>query len=538
MFLKAQLEKELKDILGKDLKFTVFYPPEGFGDYSTNAVFLLSKRENKSFEEAGAGLIEKLKERFKDEFEKIELTPKGFLNFYLSKEYLQSQVKEILNKKEKYGSGDGGKKINLEFVSANPAGPLTIGNGRSAVYGDTLANILEKAGNKIIKEYYINDAGNQVEILGESVAKRYLEIMGESVEYEENLYQGDYIIDIARKFKKEEKMHASLDKFEILRKETKNFAIKENLKDIKDSLTKLGVKFDVWFSEKSLHDSGKIKEILNYLEFGKISYKKEGAIWFKATDFDLDQDVVVVKSTGEPTYLLSDFAYAKDKINRGFDLNIYVLGADHHGDIARIKSGIKALNFDEDKFVFPIHQLVSLKEKGRTLRMSKRKGVFVTLKELLEKIPTDIIRYFFLEKSLDTHIEFDMDLAKEESTKNPVYYIQYAFARINSIFKKSGASRHSDVGSLKLLNKKEELDLLKYLIKFPELINDISKNYQIHQLATYAQSTANKFHGFYEKHPVLVSGTLENARLSLAAAAQIILRESLRLMGISSPEKM
>ena len=504
----------------------VSYPPEGLGDHSTNIAFLLAKRRKENPKKVAEEIIEKLNKEFKDEFEKIEMARAGFINFYLSKEYLLGRLEQFLNNKIEFPKTKK-QKINLEFVSANPTGPLTLGNARSAAYGDALANILERVGHKITREYYINDLGNQVELLAESVKRRLQQLNGESVDFSEELYQGNYIVDLAKEAKENK----------VPDERVKEFAIEKNLEQIKQSLGKFGVKFDIWFKESSLSESDEIKSILTHLEHSGLSYKKDGALWFRGEKFGLEKDVVLVKSNGQGTYLLSDFAYAKNKLGRGFDLSIYIFGADHHDDIKRLKAGLKALGLAEDKFIILLHQLVALKKGEEILRMAKRKGIYIALDDLLSQIPKDVARYFFLEKSLDTHLEFDLELAKEQSSKNPVYYIQYAFARINSIFEKAGNVKMES--NLELIKEKEELDLIRYFVRFPEIIFEISKNYQVHHLPQYALELANRFHRFYEKHRIISEDErLTQGRLSLVKSVQLVLGESLNLMGIASPKRM
>ena len=503
------------------------HPPEGFGDYSTNLVFMLAKEKKENPGKTASAIIENLKKEFKDEFEKIEIAKNGFVNFYLAKDFLLNKLEEFLSDKIEFPKIKK-QKINLEFISANPTGPFTLGNARSAAYGDALANILEKVGHKVIREYYINDIGNQVELLAESVKRRLQQVEGENVDFPEEFYQGGYIIDLAKEAKEKK----------IPQERLKEFAVEKNLVEIKNSLAQFGVKFDVWFKESGLKESDEIESILTHLEHSGLTYKKEGALWFKGTEFGLDKDVVLVKSNGQGTYLLSDFAYAKNKISRNFDVSIYLLGADHHDDVKRLKAGIKALGLPEEKFVVLLHQLVALKKGDEVLRMAKRKGIYVTLDDLLSQIPKDVARYFFLEKSLDTHLEFDLELAKEQSSKNPVYYIQYAFARINSVFEKS-RDLNTPKYNLEHLKEKEELDLIRHLIRFPEVVSGISQNYQVHHLTQYVFELAGRFHKFYETQRIILEDEkLTQARLSLAKAVQKILKESLSLMGISAPERM
>jgi len=523
--------------------FDVSYPPEGFGDYSTNIAFLLAKSRSidisiyRNIDLVAEEVIEKLKNKFSAEFEKIETAKNGFINFYLAKEYLLKGLIGLIGPISPIGpiGPIGPKRINLEFVSANPTGPLTLGNARSAAFGDALASILEKTGHKVTREYYINDIGNQVDLLAESVRRRIRQLEGEQVDFSAQLYQGDYIVGLAKQAKKEK----------IPQERLKEFAVEKNLDEIKKSLANFGVKFDVWFRESTLISPigriSPIQDVLNYLESSGLAYKKDGALWFKGTEFGLDKDVVLIKSNGQGTYLLSDFAYAKNKLSRNFNISIYILGADHHDDVKRLKAGIRALGLPEEKFVFLLHQLVALKKGDDVLRMAKRKGIYVSLDDLLGQIPKDVARYFFLEKSLDTHLDFDLVLAKEQSSKNPVFYIQYAFARINSVFSKSpiGSGLIGPISPIGLIGAPEELALIRHLVRFPEIIFEISQNYQVHHLPQYAFELANRFHKFYETRKIISEDEkLTQARLGLVKAVQNVLGEGLRLMGLSAPEKM
>jgi len=509
------------------VNFDVFYPPDGFGDYSTNIAFLLAKSRNLEISAVAQEVVKKLKHRFSKEFEKIEVAKSGFVNLHLAGGYLKNHLSLFLNDKIKFPKTKS-KKINLEFVSANPTGPLTLGNARAAAYGDALANIFEKVSHKVIREYYINDVGNQVELLAESVKRRLRQLEGENVDFPEGLYQGEYIVELAKE----------AEENKILPERIKGFALEKNLDRIKKSLADFGVRFDIWFKESSLKEGKEIREILNFLESAGLSYEKDGALWFKGSEFGLEKDVVLIKSGGQGTYLLSDFAYAKNKVSRNFDISIYLLGADHHDDVKRLKAGIKALGLPEEKFVILLHQLVALKKGGVILRMAKRKGIYVTLDDLLEQIPKDVVRYFFLEKSLDAHLEFDIELAKEQSSKNPVYYIQYAFARINSVFESSKTFKLSN-SETSFLKEKEELDLIRWLVRFPEIVFEISQNYQVHHLPQYSYELAGRFHKFYEKRRIISEDTkLTEARLTLVKVVHNVLEESLRLMGIEAPERM
>lgn len=541
---REEIAKKLKEIIPEDVKVSVSFAPSEFGDYSTNLALILAKKEEKPPMEVAEKIMAELKKdkKFLKIFSEIKSLA-GFINFYFSPESQKSGVEEILKKEEKYGAKDFGKgqKINIEFVSANPTGPLTLGNGRSAAYGESLTRILSFFHYQVTKEYFVNDIGRQVRILGESVARRYLELGGQIADFPEEMYQGSYIVEIAKDFKKEGVYHGSLDDFEALANQAQKYAVKKISGEVKNSLMRFGVKFDEWFRESSMVENNELRDVLNFLEFNNLSYEKEGALWFKASEFGLDKDVVVRKSDGFTTYLLSDFAYARHKDRRKFDKMIYIFGADHHGDVARIKAGLKALGLNEQKFSFILIQLVTLLDKGEIVRMSKRTGQFVTLDELLEKIPADVAKFFFLSKSLDSHMEFDLELAQEQSNRNPVYYIQYALVRLKSILAKA---KEGKIKVYKKLGKEIdweewEGELIRKLLKFSEVLEEVAGNYQVHHLSTYALDLARLINRFYEKSKVIgVEPKLEKARLALVKASAIVLGRSLELLGLSLPEKM
>lgn len=540
--VKKLLSQKIKELY-PGIDFDVLIPPdEKFGDYSVNLAFGLAKKEKKNPVEVGERLVRQFSEdpELKEYFSKIELAPPGFINFFLSDDFLRRELAEIIEKGEEFGSSDSGKgvKINLEFISANPTGPLTVGNARSASFGDTLANIFKKAGYDIAKEYYINDTGNQVRLLGESVAWRYLRIKGKTIEFPDNFYQGEYIIEVAKQVA-ESGVADNIENFNELVEICKNYAVNEFIASAKKSIENLGVNFDIWFSEKSLQESGEVENTLQLLEKGQHVYEKDGAKWLSLNN---DEGVVLVKSDGAYSYLMTDIAYTRNKFIRGFNKAINIWGADHHGDALRLKMGVKALGYEEDKLKILLHQLVFIRSKGELQRMSKRKGEFVLLDNLINEVGKDIIRFFFLMKDLNTHMEFDLDLAKEQSKKNPVYYIQYAYARLNSIFAKcktKSVKRKTDKTDFRLLREEEELQLMRDMVKFPELVEEISKNYQVHHLARYTLGLASDFHNFYERHRVIQEDKkIKAARLQLARAVYIVLKSCLDLMGLSSPEKM
>ena len=497
---------------------------EVYGDYSTNIALQLKKDP--------AEIVKKIKP---DLFEKIEIAKPGFINFFLSKEYLQKQVGEILKQGERFGQLKIGKKqkTNIEFISANPTGPLHLGHGRGAFFGDTLANVLEKAGYKVTREYYINDAkaNTQIKLLGQTA-------LGRGV-----TYLNDYL---------EKKILNLKSKILNLKDEGEAGYIlaQEVQKDVKSFIEKkLKIKFDKWVSEENLYQKSKIKKIYNWLKKQNLIYKKERAEWLKTSKFGDEKDWVIIRETGEPTYLLSDIAYHKDKFDRKFQKIINIWGADHQGHVSKMKAAAKMLGYKGDLDIL-ISQVVRLK-RGK---ISKRKGEIITLEWLIDEVGLDPARFIYLIKSLDTQMEFDVELAKERSVKSPVYYVQYAHARICSIFRKFGKSeiRKEPVRAagwwegwspkfenLKLLTHPSELELIKQLIRFPEIVEDTAKDYQVQRLPQYAIDLATIFHQFYRDCRVISEDKeLTQARLSLILATQTVLKNTLDLMGVSAPEKM
>lgn len=514
-----------------DFDFDVLTPPdEKMGDYSVNLAFVLAKKDKVNPMEAGKNLIIDFSgdKEFKEKFSRIQLVPPGFINFYLNENFLRSSLETIIKDGEKFGDSETGKgtKINLEFVSANPTGPLTIGNARAASFGDTLGNILKKTGFEVTKEYYINDVGNQVDKLAESINLRMRERRGEKIEFGADLYQGEYVKEIAKDF---------LDK-KIPETDVRFWAVKAMTDRAKNSAKNMGVEFDEWFNESRLHENGEVKAILSELESGGLVVQEDGAKWLKINE---EQKAVLIKSDGSTTYLANDIAYTKNKFERGFTSAINIWGADHHGDVIRLKTGVAGLGFDPDRLEILLHQLVSIKEGAEFQKMSKRAGRFVLLDDLLSEVGKDAIRFFFLTRDLNTHMEFDVDLAKKQSKENPVFYVQYAFARLNSIFHKTN-NLQPTTHNTELIKEEEELRLLKDLARFPEVIEDIAQNYQVHHLAQYTFNLAGNFHKFYEKHHVIQDNNteLQSARLGLVRGVRVVLKICLNLMGLSAPEKM
>lgn len=520
-----------------EVGFDILIPPNPeMGDYSTNIAF-----------QSGVNSItvaEEIKEKLEKDpeiqkiFNRVSVVAPGFINFYLSEEFLRASLAGMLSGKHKFGDDNiVGKKINIEFISANPTGPLTVGNARAAAYGDTLANVLKKSGHAVTKEYYLNDTGVQVNKLGLSVAKRYMQLQGENIEIEEGLYQGEYVKEIAKNLEAEIKSRDMGANIEVLADFCRDKSVEMMVKKAKETSKNIGVEFDIWFKESDLYASGEVDSALERLEKKNVIEKKDGAVWFK---YGENQEAVLVKSDGSKTYLMADIAYTLNKLEkRKFDKAINIWGTDHHGDVPRLCGAMETLGH-KDELEIILHQLVMLKQKDERLKISKRAGNLVLLDDLIRGVGKDAVRFFFLSKDLNTHMEFDVDLAKEQSKKNPVYYIQYAFARLNSVFNKiENLKLKAENHNLELLKEKEELLLMRAMAKFPDMIENIAKTYQVHHLATYTVDLATQFHQFYEKHRIIQDDEkIKSARFALSQATHIVLKDCLSLMGISTPEKM
>lgn len=513
--LRRKIIRLIKKVTGQ--KNVHLEKPENaaYGDYSTNIALKLKENAQEIAKKLNLSL-----------FKKVEVAKPGFINFFISEKYLQKQVREILKKGEKFGELQIGKnqKVNIEFISANPTGPLTLGNGRGGFWGDCLANVLAKAGFKVSREYYINDRGSQIEKLGHS-------ILGDNLA----VYKGKYI-DELRKRLKPTLINNSAQR---VGQEAAKIILQEM---IKPAVKQMGIKFDAWVSEKKLHEKKEVERILNLLKDKKLTYKKDNALWFKSSQFGDDKDRVLIKEDGQETYFLSDIAYLQNKFKRGFKKLFFLWGADHYGYINRVKAAAKALGYPQDNVIILTMQLVHLFEKGRELKISKRSGIYFTIEELIDEVGLDVARFFFLARSIESHLNFDLDLAKEQSEKNPVYYVQYGYARICSILRKAKIKKdykYRKYTLVKLLVHQYELNLIKQLVRFPEIIEDTAKDYQLQRIPQYAVDLARDFHRFY-KHCRVISGdkNLTRARLDLVLATKIVLGNTLRLMGISTPERM
>ena len=540
--LEAALDKVLEDqaqnIDKPEIEVEVPREKE-HGDYATNLAMVMAGRLSTNPRK----LAEDLVEAFDYELvSKLEIAGPGFINFYLKNDWLYQTIGQVISAGEDYGQTDKGKgeKVQIEFVSTNPTGPLHVGHSRGAVVGDVLANILEQVNYEVYREYLINDAGNQMDLLGESTYLRYRELFGKDIQMPENSYQGNYIIEIAEDLKAEygEKL-LEIDEKEAL-VISREKAYDHLLANIKDDLAEFRIEFDNWFSERTLHDENKIQEVIDLLREKGYIYDKDGAIWFASTEFGDDKDRVAIKNDGSPTYMAADMAYHYDKLERGFDHLINVWGADHHGYIDRMKAVIQAFGYDRDTLEIIIVQIVTLLRDGKKVPMSKRAGDFVTMREVMEEVGRDAARYFYTMRSTDSHFDFDLDLAKKESTDNPVYYIQYANARIHSILDNAG-DLISETGEadLSLLQDESEVDLIKMIARYPDQLELAAARRAPHMIANYAHELAGAFHGFYNRCRVITDDReLSLARLQLVRAAKVVLENVLRVLGVSAPEEM
>lgn len=536
---KAIQAGTLKEGKMVSLVFTV-PPQKAFGDFATN--FALQAARNFH---CPPRVIADAVVKYLDcsAVEKMEVAGPGFLNFYLKSDWLYEGLARILEKGESYGNlpKKAGEKIQIEFVSANPTGPLHVGHGRGAAVGSSLANLMLAAGYDVTREYLINDAGNQMHNLALSVNARYLELFGKEVSFPENGYHGEDIIVTARRIKEkygDKFLHMEeterLSAFQTLAKDEKLAALREDLEAF-------NCKFDVWFSEQSLHDAGKIKEAVDTLQKKDYVYEKGGALWFRSTKFGDDKDRVVIRDNGVSTYFAADIAYHQNKFQRGFDRIINLWGADHHGYITRVKAAMEALGYDPSHLEILILQMVSLYRNGELVKMSKRTGKAVTLNELIEEVGTDAARYFFIMRSMDSQLDFDLTLATEHSNDNPVYYVQYAHARICSILKQMEEEHialdpHCD---LSVLGEPVEIDLIKKLGDYEDLVETAAAERAPHKIAHYVYELAGIFHSFYNQCRVLgVDPKLQQARLALIMATRHTLRHGLMILGVSAPDHM
>jgi len=472
------------------------------------------------------------------EMARIEVAPPGFINFTLSPSWLAGQVETIMAEGENYGNIDlgKGKRVQVEFVSANPTGPLHVGHGRGAVLGSTLARVLQAAGFSVEKEFYVNDAGTQIEAFQRSLHARYLQALGQPAEMPAEGYMGQYVVDLAQDVARE-----FGGKFLDRPGELGRLGTERMLKGIRADLDLLGAEFDVWFSEGRLFQDGQFDRAMAMLEKGGYVEEREGARWFTSTALGESKDNVLIRSSGAPTYFASDTAYHLNKfLERGFEQVINIWGADHQGHVSRMKAAVSALGISPERLRIIISQLVTLKRGGEVVRVSKRSGDIITLRELLDEVGADACRFVFLSRSADSQMDFDLELVKKESDENPVYYVQYAHARIASILRKARERGHTpEGGDVSLLKEEPEMALIRKMLLLPEMVETVALKLEPHHLPHYAQDLATTFHLFYKKCRVLSRDkALSSSRLKLALAAKTVLARTLKLMGMTAPEKM
>jgi arginyl-tRNA synthetase len=550
--MQEQLKKEIKQaVLNAGLadesqipEVVLEVPREkAHGDFATNMAMQLTRIARKNPREIATQIVEGI-DRQKAHIKEIEVAGPGFINFFIDRSYLTDVLREIEAAGEQYGRTDAGKgeKVLVEFVSANPTGSLHLGHARGAAIGDVLCNVMDAAGYDVTREYYINDAGNQIRMMALSLEARYLEALGQEAEFPEDGYRGQDIIDIGKKLAEEEGDRlVSMEREERLAF-LREYGLKQLLDKIKRDLEKYRVTFDNWFSETSLYESGAVDEVVKILTERGETFEKDGALWLKSSQYGDDKDRVLVKQDGTNTYLTPDIAYHRNKYERGFDRIINIFGADHHGYIPRMRAAMEALGYDPDKMTFLITQMVKLYQGGELVKMSKRTGKAVTLVDLMEEVGVDATRYIFAMRSPDAHLDFDMDLAVSQSNENPVFYVQYAHARINSVFRQAeekGIQLKKNPSYLSALQEEQEFDLLQKLGEFPGEVATAADHMQPHRVVRYLYDLATQLHSYYNAHRVIGDDpTLTQARLTLLSAVAQVLKNGLSLIGVHAPKQM
>ena len=508
---------------------------EGFGDYSSNIALKLAKILKKAPIEIAKSIANH--PNISENVFTLSSSQPGFVNFHISNDYYLKILKQIISESENFGKKKKlNQSANVEFVSSNPTGPLTVGHGRQAILGDMVSNILTWNGYDVTREYYYNDAGKQMRVLAESCYAKYAQQTGKKVEMPENGYVGTYLDEIAEKIINKYGKDLESDN-PIFR----DFTEKEIFANIKNTLDSLGIKFDVFTKEGTFYKNGAIEDVLKILKEKNLSYEKDGAVWFKTSNLNKEEDKVLVKSSGEPTYRLPDIAYHADKVDRGFDLIVDIFGADHIDTYPDVIFGLKCLDKKTDHIKVVIHQFVTIKKSGEIVKMSTRKANFITLDELKDELSSDIIRYFFIMRGANSHLDFDLDLAKDESEKNPVYYLQYANARISNLLKRYDKEIPLDSKiDYSQLKEKDEIALAKLLSEFPSKMEHVLHSLEPRKIATYLEEVAAAYHKFYGNHKVInpQNTRLSSARKKLCEATKIILTNGLSILGISAPERM
>tara|TARA_S200000501_G_scaffold155853_1_gene147092 strand:- start:297 stop:1913 length:1617 start_codon:yes stop_codon:yes gene_type:complete len=531
-----EIKKSIKSKynISDDTKISIEKPKnKEHGDISTNIALILAKKVKKNPIE----ICEELKDELNTSsiFDSIDIAKPGFINFKLSVSSLTDSLENIVKLENNYGKNKSGKnkKVLVEFVSANPTGPLTVGHGRGAIIGDVISNILKWNGYKVDREYYYNNAGRQMRILGESLKSRYYESLNLEYNFPEDGYKGEYINDIASSLI-EKYDDSLLNKSDDFFKDTAEEFI---FSDIKKTLKKVGLKFDNYFNENELYENKKIYDVIDKLNDKKLIYKKDNATWFKATKIGMEMDRVLIKSTGEPTYRLPDIAYHATKFERGYDLCVDIFGADHMDAYPDVLAAIEQLGHNKNNIKVIIHQFISILEDNEIVKMSTRKGNFITLEKLIDDVGIDVVRYFFIMRSINSHLNFDLKLAKEKSEKNPIFYIQYAHARICTILDEVSFNEKPD---LSLLNDNKEIKLIYFIIEFEELILKLSKNLEPQLLTNYLFDLASQFHKYYATCRIIdnENNQLTQSRIFLIKSVKIILSNGLNILGISCPKRM
>ncbi len=519
----------------KDLKY---------GDFASNVALVLSKELKLKPRDLAQKIIEFM-EPDPSIIEKCEIAGPGFINFFMSSNVWLKNLDHIHETKDKYGrqSHATGPRVLVEFVSANPTGPLHVGHGRGAAVGDSLVRLLRATGFNVDSEYYVNDVGNQMNILGRSLWYRFRQLKGEDVEFPDNHYQGDYMKEMAAEFAEspEAQSIGGLDESEAVAIASR-YACGKILGGIKDDLGFFGVTYDRYFSERRLHESGRLQHALEELKRLGKAEERDGALWFFMEDNQDEKDRVLVRATGEPTYFAADVAYHNDKIDRGYDFLVDIWGSDHHGYVPRVKAAIEAFGHSSEKLKVLLVQFVNLVRQGQKISMSTRSGEFITLREVLEEVGPDAARFFFLTKRCDSHLDFDLDLAKKQSSDNPVYYVQYAHARISSIFRIAG-EKGIDASfadpDLSALNLPEEMALMKKLADFPDVLTEAAEALEPHRVTFYLMELSELFHSYYHDNKVLTEdGRVKKARLYLVEAVRLVIANGLTILGVSAPERM
>lgn len=571
-FVKNIIKDLIKDSLNKNFKGNDIplnnievnlCKDQKFGDYSSNIAMKIAS----SFNEKPTAIAEKLVESLQEnrKIKKVEVVKPGFINFFVSEDSKFSIVDKILKEKSDYGKNSVGNNLRvlIEFVSANPTGPLHVGHGRGAVFGDCLSNMLKESGYSVTKEYYVNDAGKQIDILVVSVLQRYHELIDNNFEFSyEDLYKGDYIWDIAAELHRNEgakfQINSLIDykntnidlyitkikevlsdkKFSYIKKLCINYV----LENIKINLVEANIDFDSWFFESSLVEDKSLDRVLEFLKKNNHTYSKDKALWFKSTDYNDEKDRVLIKENQDHTYLATDIAYHEKKIERKYDLSINIWGADHHGYVSRIQGAFQIFSKKRSNLKILLVQFANLYRGKEKVTMSTRSGEFVTLNQLLKEVGKDAMRFFYLTRKSDQHMDFDIELAKSNNNNNPVYYVQYAHARICSIFRQLKKEKNSfsyDKENLINLREEEELNIINKLSSYPDVILSATKKYEPHLITNYVRELAQEVHAYYNKHQILVENNdLRNARLSLMEAAKYVFQNSAKIIGIEMPEKM